>query len=111
MSKENIGPILVEDGPLANRGTEVEAFSAFFASVFNTNDRPWAVRSSELEDHDCRNSDFPCGDMEIVRGQLYQLNVHTSMGPGGIHSCVLNELGGVIAAPLSIMYQKSWEPR
>ncbi|KAK4828514.1 hypothetical protein QYF61_026936 [Mycteria americana] len=52
-SKENIGLILVEDGHLTDRDEEkAEAF------IFNNTDRPWAARSSELEDHDCRNSDF-----------------------------------------------------
>ena len=53
----------------------------FFASVFNANDRPWAVRSSQLEDHGCGNSDFPFADTEIGRGQPYPSNVPKSTGP------------------------------
>ena len=61
-SKANIGPILVEDGPLTNRDEEkAEAFNAVFASVFNNTDRPWAAQSPELEDYECGNSDFICG--------------------------------------------------
>ena len=40
-------------------------FSAFFASRFNNTDRPCAAWSSELEDHDCGNSDLPLVDPEI----------------------------------------------
>ncbi|KAK4810867.1 hypothetical protein QYF61_008839 [Mycteria americana] len=106
-SKENIGPILVKDGHLTNRDEEkAEAFDAFFASGFNNTDRPWDARSSELEDHECGNSDFPFVDTEIVRDQLY---VHKSMGPEGIHPRVLKELVDVMAGPLSIIYQRSWE--
>ncbi|KAJ7415110.1 RNA-directed DNA polymerase from mobile element jockey-like protein [Pitangus sulphuratus] len=52
---------------------------------FNSTDRPWAARPSELEDHDCEDSDFPFADTEIVRDQLHQLYDHKSMGPDGIH--------------------------
>ena len=68
--------------PWAKKDAEkAEACNAFFASVFNREDRPWAARSSELEDHACGNSDFPFVDRAIVRGQLDQLHVHKSMGP------------------------------
>ncbi|KAK4826952.1 hypothetical protein QYF61_012801 [Mycteria americana] len=109
-SKENTGLILVEDGHLTNRDEEKgEAFNAFFASVFNNTDRAWTAWSSELEDHDCRNSDFSFMDAETVRHQLYQLNIPKPMGPGGIHPRVLKELVDVTAGPLSIIYQRSWE--
>ncbi|PKU42446.1 rna-directed dna polymerase from mobile element hypothetical protein [Limosa lapponica baueri] len=48
--------------------------------------------------------------MEIVGGQLCQLNVHKSMGTGGIHSVELNALVDVMAGPLSLIHQRSWEP-
>ncbi|KAK4811193.1 hypothetical protein QYF61_019824 [Mycteria americana] len=102
-SKENIGPILVEDGTKKKQRHSM----LFFASFFNNTDRPWTARSSELEDHDCGNSDFPLVDAEIVRDQLYQLNIHKPMGPDGIHPRVLKELVDVTAAPLSIIYQRS----
>ncbi|KAK4823199.1 hypothetical protein QYF61_027208 [Mycteria americana] len=109
-SKENIRLILVEDGDLTNRDEEkAEAFNAVFASVFNTTDTPWAARSPESEDHECGNSDFPFVDAEIVRDQLYQLNVLKSMCPDGIHPRALKELVDVMAGPLSIIYQRSWE--
>ncbi|KAK4818823.1 hypothetical protein QYF61_019860 [Mycteria americana] len=93
-SKENVGPILIEDGHLTNRDKEkAEAFNASFAS-----------------DHECGNSDFPFVDTAIVKDQLYQLNVHKSMGPDGIHPRVPKELVDVMAGPLSITYQRSWEP-
>ncbi|GAB0208399.1 mitochondrial enolase superfamily member 1 [Grus japonensis] len=109
-SKENIGLILVEDVHLTNRDEEkAEAFNAVFASIFNHTDRPWATRSPESGDHDCGNSDFPFVDTEVVRDQLYQLKVHESMGPDGIHPRVLKELADVMAGPLSTICQRSWD--
>ena len=48
-------------------------------------------------------------DTEIVRDQLYQLNVHKSMRPDGIHPRVLKELADVKAGALSIICQRSRE--
>ncbi|KFQ75093.1 hypothetical protein N337_12591, partial [Phoenicopterus ruber ruber] len=58
---------------------------------------------------DYGNNDFPFVDTEIVRDQLYQLNVHKSMGLDGIHPRVLKELADVIAGHFSIICQRSWE--
>jgi len=46
---------------------------------------------------------------ETARDQLYQLNIHKSMGPDGVHPRVLKELMDVMAGPLSTIYQRSWE--
>jgi len=48
-------------------------------------------------------------DTEIVRDQLYQLNLHKSMGPDGIHPRVLNKLADVMAGSVPIICQRSWE--
>ena len=72
-------------------------------------DRPWAAWASELEDHNCGNSDFPFVDTEIVRDRLYQLNVCKSAWPDGSHPRVPKELADVAAGLLSITYQRSWE--
>lgn len=48
-------------------------------------------------------------DTALVRDQLYQLNVHKSRRPDGIHPRVLKELADVKAGALSIICQRSWE--
>jgi len=104
--KENIRQMLVEDGHLIGMKKKQRHSMLSFASVFNEIDRPWAVQSPELEDHECGNSDFSFVDTEIVRDQRYQLNAHTSVGPDGIHPRVLKDLADVLAGPLLIIYQR-----
>ncbi|PKU43375.1 hypothetical protein llap_6319 [Limosa lapponica baueri] len=109
--QENIGTIFVEDSHLANKDEEEEAFNPFFASVVNNTSRPWASRSSELEDHERRNNDSPFVDTETVSDQLYQLNVHKSVGPDEIHPRALKDVEDVMAGHLSVIYQRLWESR
>lgn len=56
--RENIGLVLIEDGHLTDRNRKAaESVKAFFASVFNNTERPWAAWSLESENHECGNSD------------------------------------------------------
>jgi len=50
---------------------------------------------------------YLCEVTKIVREQLYQLNVHKSMGPDWIHSRVLRESADVTSRLFSRIYQ--WE--
>ncbi|GAB0184195.1 mitochondrial enolase superfamily member 1 [Grus japonensis] len=109
-TRENIGSLLVnENGHLTNRDIDkAETFNAFFASVFNTDDRLWDPRCPKLEDHDCGNDKLPA-DPKLVRDLLLHLDAFKSIGPNGIHPRVLRELADVIARPLSIIFQQFWK--
>ena len=44
----------------------------------------------------------------MVQKCLGGISVHTSMGPDGMHPCVLRELAEVTAEPLSIIFDRPW---
>ncbi|KFP57002.1 hypothetical protein N323_03318, partial [Cathartes aura] len=46
---------------------------------------------------------------ELVRSLQLQLDAHKSRGPDDIHPRALKELADVIAGPLFIIFQLSWE--
>jgi hypothetical protein len=50
-----------------------------------------------------------CFDCEDIATRLKKLNVNKSEGPDGIHPRILVENAEILAQPLKIIFQKSYE--
>lgn len=91
--------MLGEVDHLTNKDIDKVKFTAFFNSLFSTDDGAWEGRSSVLEGSDWRDDKLPA-DFELVRDSLLQLDEHKSMGPNGINPSIWEELADVITGPL-----------
>ncbi|KAJ7418389.1 hypothetical protein BTVI_29486 [Pitangus sulphuratus] len=91
-------------------GTETrQILNAFFASVFNMDDKPRRCQCPELEDHDYENDQLQVNP-EIVWDLLLQLDPYKFTGTVGIHPRILKELPNVFAKPLLMILRGLGNP-
>ena len=88
---------------------EAEVLNAFFTtSAFNRQiSYAQGTLCPDWEVWDAMQNTTPVIQVEEVRELLLHLDCHKSMGPDRIHPRVLTKLAGVIAEPLSAIYQRS----
>ncbi|CAM5107999.1 unnamed protein product [Eretmochelys imbricata] len=105
--KESVGPLLNEGGNLVTENVEkANVLNAFFASVFtNKVSSQTAARGSTA----WGGGDQPSVEKEMVQDYLEKLDEHKSMGPDALHPRMLKELAHVIAEPLAIIFENSWQ--
>ena len=108
-TRESLHPLLDTGGNMATSDEEkADVLNACFASVFNYKTScTEGIQPPQPEDRDWEN-DPPTIQEETVTDLLHHIDTHKSMALDGIHPRVLKELAGLLAKPLSSIYQQSW---
>ena len=85
---------------------KAEILNAFSASIFSTKTSLQEFQTLEVRERVWGKEDFLLIE---VRECVAKINTHKSMGPDGVHPCVLRELAKVIAESLSVIFERYWE--
>ncbi|KAJ7400995.1 hypothetical protein BTVI_100055 [Pitangus sulphuratus] len=81
---------------------------SYLSTAWILDDRSRQSQCPKLEDHDCENGQLPVNP-EIVWDLLLQLDPCKSMGPDGINPRIFKGLAYVMAKPLLMIFEQSWE--
>ena len=105
--KDTIRAIQSKDGSIETNGKKIaDTLNDFFASVFTKSDgfeSPTIIKTSSCS---CQDLEF---NEIIVEIYLNKLDTNKAIGFDKVHSKILRECSKVLAEPLSIIFNKSFQ--